>query len=81
MNNKENYLKMNSGKQENYEFPKTIHLLSDDTEVKFVRLDAKAKEPTAFYEFTRSLTNLGLTFPMSQNTIENLLKNKLAKCT
>lgn len=70
-----------SGKQENYEFPKTIHLLSDDTEVKFVREDIKAKEPTAFYEFTRSLTNLGLNFPMSQTTIENLKKNKLAKCT
>lgn len=69
-----------SGKQENYEFPKTIHLLSDDTEVKFVREDIKAKEPTAFYEFTRSFSNLGLTFPMSQTTIENLLKNKLAEC-
>ena len=63
-----------------YEFPKTIHLLSDDTEVKFVREDIKAKEPTAFYEFTRSLINLGKIFPMSQNTIENLIKNKLAKC-
>jgi hypothetical protein len=69
-----------SGKQENYEFPKTIHLLSDDTEVKFVREDIKAKEPTAFYEFTRSFSNLGLTFPMSQTTIENLKKNKLAIC-
>ena len=64
-----------------YNFPQTIHLLSDDTEVKFVREDIKAKEPTAFYEFTKSVTNLGAIFPMSETTIENLKKNKLAKCT
>lgn len=63
-----------------YNFPQTIHLLSDDTEVKFVREDIKAKEPTAFYEFTKSVTNLGAIFPMSETTIENLKKNKLAKC-
>ena len=70
-----------SGKQDRYNFPQTIHLLSDDTEVKFVREDIKAKEPTAFYEFTKSVTNLGAIFPMSETTIENLKKNKLAKCT
>ena len=70
----------NSGKQENYDFPKTIHLLSDDTEVKFVREDIKAKEPTAFYEFTKSVTNFGKVFPMSETTIENFKKNKLAEC-
>ena len=64
-----------------YNFPKTIHLLSDDTEVKFVREDVKAKEPTAFYEFTKSVTNLGAIFPMSEDTIEKLKKNKLAICT
>ena len=63
-----------------YEFPKTVNFISDDTQAVFVREDIKAKEPTAFYEFTRSLTNLGLNFPMSQTTIENLLKNKLAEC-
>ena len=64
-----------------YEFPKTVNFISDDTQAVFVREDIKAKEPTAFYEFTRSFSNLGLTFPMSQTTIENLKKNKLAKCT
>ena len=64
-----------------YNFPKVISFLSDDSEVKFVREDIKAKEPTAFYEFTKSKINLGKTFPMSQTTIDNLIKNKLAKCT
>jgi len=64
-----------------YEFPKTVSFLSDDSEVVFVREDIKAKEPTAFYQFTKSKINMDKIFPMSQNTIENLKKNKLAICT
>lgn len=61
-------------------FPLTINFLSDDTIAIFVREDIKAKEKTAFYEYTKSVTNLGSVFPMSMESIKRLNDSKLIIC-